>query len=196
MEREKTIDGSGDSLALGTTQAGSLVDAANTAPVPADWERYELQGVLGRGGMGIVYKARDRKLGRTVALKFILGNDAQLTVRLLNEARAQARIEHEHVCKVFEVGEERGVVFIAMQLVEGQPLSLMGRGLSLEQKVGVMIDIADAVHAAHRQGIIHRDLETKKPRRDLAKIGAWESRGNFTRIEKICRPEMGCGRAH
>src|SRR5678815_2254904 len=82
------------------------------APAPAaggppvtHWARYELLDLLGRGGMGVVYKARDRRLGRTVAIKFIVGADPNLAMRFLREARAQSRIDHPNVCRVYEVGE-------------------------------------------------------------------------------------------
>ena len=91
------------------------VRASELPPAPYDWERYETLGLLGKGGMGAVYKARDSRLGRIVALKFIRGDNPLLTQRLLQEARAQSRIEHDHVCKVHEVGEIEGHAYIAMQ---------------------------------------------------------------------------------
>ena len=127
-------------------------------PVP-HWERYEFLELLGRGGMGEVYKARDRRLGRLVALKFIRGADPDRVMRFLQEARAQARIEHPNVCQVHEVGEVGGKSYIAMQLIGGQSLDRAAPGLSLHEKVQVMKDIAEAIHEAHRLGVIHRDLK-------------------------------------
>jgi tetratricopeptide (TPR) repeat protein/predicted Ser/Thr protein kinase len=120
--------------------------------------------LLGKGGMGVVYRAHDPVLGRAVALKFIRGHDPEMARRLLAEARAQARIEHPNVCKVYEAGEaetDRGVKvgFIAMQLINGKPLGEAAPGLRVEQKVEVIRQVAEALHAAHRVGIIHRDVK-------------------------------------
>jgi serine/threonine-protein kinase len=125
----------------------------------ASSERYELLELLGRGGMGEVYKARDRRLDRLVALKFIRGEDPDRATRFLREARAQARIDHPNVCKVYEAGEVGGKAFIAMQLVTGQRLDQVAAGMSLPERVQVMRDVAAAVHEAHRLGVIHRDLK-------------------------------------
>lgn len=133
-------------------------NAVPSFPVPG-WERYELVGFLGQGGMGQVFLAQDPRLRRKVALKFVRGDDAALARRFLAEARAQARVEHERVCQVYEVGEVQGRPFIAMQYVEGQPLHQLARELTLEQKVLVLRAAAEGVHAAHRAGLIHRDLK-------------------------------------
>src|SRR5512133_324478 len=85
-------------------------------PVPG-WDRYECLGFLGQGGMGKVFHGRDRRLGREVALKFVRLDDDRYVTRFMLEARAQARVDHDHVCKVFEVGEVEGRVVIAMQYV-------------------------------------------------------------------------------
>ncbi|AUX39198.1 protein kinase [Sorangium cellulosum] len=124
-----------------------------------DWDRYECLSLLGRGGMGAVYKARDPRLQRYVALKLIRDNDPELVQRLIWEAQAQARVEHPNVCKVYEVGEAQGQPFIAMQYVDGQPLHHIARTMTLEQRVKVMADVADGLHAAHRLGLIHRDIK-------------------------------------
>lgn len=145
---EETIDG----------QLLSQQLAAELPPLE-HWDLYEILGLLGKGGMGVVYKARDRRLGRLVALKFIRGDDAVLVRRLKQEARAQASIEHPHVCKVYEVGEFHGQAYIAMQFIDGQPLAVVQRELTQPDKVLIMAMVAEAVHVAHRQGIIHRDLK-------------------------------------
>src|SRR3954468_86466 len=85
-------------------------------------ERYQLIEVLGRGGMGEVHKAWDPQLGRHVALKVMREASPQLATRLVQEARAQARVEHAHVCKVYGVGELNGMPFIALQYIEGKTL--------------------------------------------------------------------------
>ena len=127
-------------------------------PVP-HWDRYEFLAPLGSGGMGEVYKARDRRLGRVVALKFIRGADPDKVMRFLQEARAQARIDHPNVCKVYEVGDVAGKAYIAMQLIGGERLDKAAEGMSLPEKVQVMKEVAEAIHEAHRLGVIHRDLK-------------------------------------
>ncbi|MFN7957655.1 MAG: protein kinase [Holophagaceae bacterium] len=132
-------------------------------PVPdfpvKDWERYEFLGFLGQGGMGMVFLARDRRLGREVAIKFVRIEEERHLQRFMVEARAQARVDHEHVCKVFEVGEVEGRVFITMQRIAGTPLDVAAPRLSLEQLAIILRDAARGVHEAHRAGIIHRDLK-------------------------------------
>ena len=127
-------------------------------PIP-DWDRYAPIRLLGQGGMGSVYLATDRRLGRRVALKFVRTENSRQTEQLVIEARAQARVNHDRVCKVFEVGEVAGQVYIAMQYIEGQPLNVEAAHLSFEQRAMVIRDAAEGVHAAHRAGIIHRDLK-------------------------------------
>ncbi|HEX2571828.1 MAG TPA: protein kinase [Polyangia bacterium] len=123
------------------------------------WDRYEIQSMLGQGGMGVVYRARDRVLDRTVAIKFLHGGDPELKMRFIHEARAQARIDHPNVCKVYEVGEIEGHAYISMQLVTGPSLADAAPDLSLPEKIGIMKDVAEAMHEAHRLGIIHRDIK-------------------------------------
>ena len=103
---------------------GHATTSTSTVEEPSirDWDRYELLELLGRGGMGVVWKARDRRLGRIVAVKLIRGADPNLAMRFVQEARAQARIDHPGICKVFEVGEVDGKRYIAMQFVDGQRL--------------------------------------------------------------------------
>ncbi|QRK10426.1 protein kinase [Archangium violaceum] len=127
-------------------------------PVP-DWDRYQPVRFLGQGGMGLVFLAYDPLLRRNVALKFVRGEDPELARRFLAEARAQARVRHERVCEVYEVGEVQGRGFIAMRYVDGQPLGQLADSLTLEQKVLVLRQAAEGVHAAHRAGLIHRDIK-------------------------------------
>jgi eukaryotic-like serine/threonine-protein kinase len=132
---------------------------AGGPPVHRPFGRFRELQLLGSGGMGTVYKAHDPTLGRYVALKLIQGDDPRFATRLLKEAKAQARIEHRCVCRVYEAGLEQGRPYIAMQLIEGRTLDAASSELGLEEKVRVMRDVADAVHAAHRVGLIHRDLK-------------------------------------
>jgi len=141
--------------------------------LPSAWDRYEILELLGRGGMGAVYKARDRRLDRTVAIKFIRGAGPKLTLRLLREARAQARIDHPNVCRVYEVGEIEGRAYIALQLVTGEPLHEAAVHMSLEHKVAVMRDVALAIQEAHRLGIVHRDLKPANIAVERTPDGRW-----------------------
>lgn len=135
----------GDSLRAATPQLGR-------------WGQYDLLEVLGQGGMGVVLRAVDRRLGRQVALKLLSGGGPGAVERFQREARAQARVDHEGVCRVYEVGELQGRPYIAMQLIDGKPLDAF-RGESLEGRARLVRDVALAVQAAHALGIVHRDLK-------------------------------------
>ena len=146
---------------------------AGTPEFPVkNWDRYEYLGFLGQGGMGMVFLVRDRKLGREVAIKFVRLEDERHLERFMVEARAQARVDHDHVCKVFEVGEVEGKVFITMQRIAGLSLDRAAETLSLEQNVIVLRDAARGVHEAHRAGIIHRDLKPSNIMVERAEDGA------------------------
>ncbi len=135
--------------------------------------KYQDLEFLAEGGMGKVYKARDATLGRAIALKLIRLDDPELKVRLLREARAQARIEHKHVCKVYEAGEIDGKPFIAMQFINGNRLSAIVPELRLEQKVKIMIDVAGALHEAHQTGLVHRDVKPANIMVERTEDGEW-----------------------
>jgi hypothetical protein len=154
------------------SEGGSGGAPAADSPV-ATWDRYELLELLGRGGMGSVYKARDRRLGRTLAIKFILGANPNLTMRFLREARAQARIDHPNVCRVYEIGEVEGRPYIALQFVGGEPLSKAVARMSLDEKVAVMREVAAAIQEAHRLGIVHRDLKPANIMVERTEDGRW-----------------------
>src|SRR6267378_1260153 len=134
-----------------------------------DSERYEVQALIGSGGMGKVYKAFDRKLMRAVALKFLRGGDAAVERKFLREAQAQARVDHPHVCRVYEVGRLADRPYIAMQYVSGKTLRDAVAELLFEEKLALMRDVAEAVHAAHQTGLVHRDI---KPQNILVERGA------------------------
>jgi tetratricopeptide (TPR) repeat protein/predicted Ser/Thr protein kinase len=114
---------------------------------------------IGSGGMGEVFKAWDPDLERFVALKYLRHDDPVLVERLMREARAQARIDHPSVCKVYEVGKEDGRPYIAMEFVDGEPLDVAAGRLSVEHKVLLVKQVAEAVQAAHAAGLVHRDLK-------------------------------------
>ncbi len=164
----------GATLTLAAEDGAAAATSARFAGPPViGWDRYELGELLGRGGMGAVYKARDRRLDRIVAIKFILGADPNLTLRFVREARAQARIDHPNVCRVYEVGEVEGRAYIAIQFVDGEPLGRLGARLSLDEKVAVMRDVALAIHEAHKLGIVHRDLKPANILVERTQDGRW-----------------------
>jgi len=128
------------------------------------FSHYVIEQKLGEGGMGVVYRARDEKLQRDVALKFLdtLPSGASAShERALQEARAISALNHPNICTVYEVGEVEGRPFIAMEYIEGRPLSLEipSTGLSLEQVERYGTQLADALAHAHSRGVIHRDLK-------------------------------------
>ena len=128
--------------------------------------QYRIESRLGSGGMGVVYKAHDERLHRSVALKLIgaegRGSTPDERARLLDEARAASHLTHPHICTVYEVGELDGRVFIAMEFVEGEPLSQLvpADGLPAETVVRYGEQIAAALAHAHERGVIHRDLKS------------------------------------
>lgn len=125
----------------------------------SNWDKYQFDSFIGEGGMGRVYKALDPKLNRYVALKFIRGEDPVALERFVREARVQARIEQDYICKVYETGEVEGRKYIAMQYIEGKTLTRMREELTLEQKVKLIKESAEGIQAAHRLGLIHRDIK-------------------------------------
>ena len=133
-------------------------DPFDVFPV-TNWDRYELVDFFGRGGMGDVFKARDPRLGRFVALKFLRRDDPDQVKRFVREAQVQAKVEHENLCPVYEVGEVEGHPYIAMQYVSGGSIKEIADLLSPIEKVEIMVDVADALHAAHQAGLIHRDVK-------------------------------------
>ena len=174
--RRDTVDADTDTLPPEGVQ-GSVpgTPGAPAAPAPpiASWERYELLDLLGQGGMGSVYRARDRRLGRTLAIKFLLGADPSLALRFLREARAQARIDHPNVCRIYEVGEVHGRPYIALQLIDGESLHKAAARMSLDEKIAVMRDVALAIHEAHRLGIVHRDIKPANVMVERTESGRW-----------------------
>src|SRR5262245_7964259 len=123
-----------------------------------NWDRYQFSAFLGEGSMGRVYKAFDSRLKRPVALKFLRDDALDAADRLLQEAQAQARIEHDNVCKIYEVGEAAQKPYIAMQYIDGKTLKDAYKSLNLEQQIRLVLSICQGVHEAHRLGLIHRDI--------------------------------------
>lgn len=114
---------------------------------------------IGAGGMGVVYRAFDPKLGRDVALKVLKHADAESSTRFLREAQAQARVEHDNICRVYEVGEADGEPFIVMQLIDGEPLTVARGRMALRERVALLQKVANAIHMAHTRGLVHRDIK-------------------------------------
>ena len=125
---------------------------------------YEILASVGAGGMGEVYRARDTRLDRTVAIKVLpshLSNNPEVRQRFDREARTISSLSHPHICALHDVGHQDGVDYLVMEFLEGETLTdRLSRGpLPAEQVLRYGIEIADALDKAHRQGIVHRDLK-------------------------------------
>src|SRR4029077_558930 len=124
---------------------------------------YEILSALGAGGMGEVYRARDTRLDRTVAVKILpehLSSNPQFHERFAREAKAISSLSHPHICPLYDVGHQDGIEFLVMEYLEGEPLAqrLKKGPLAPDQVLRYAIEITDALDTAHRHGVIHRDL--------------------------------------
>lgn len=145
-----------------TLRLGTALAVASDRPpeIPG----YEVLGILGQGGMGIVYKARQEKLQRFVALKMIVGGNRtvpELVGRFLGEAQAVARLQHPNIVQIFEAGEHQGQPYISLEFVDGTSLDkkVSGQPLPPQAAAELLLPLAQAIEAAHRRGIVHRDLK-------------------------------------
>lgn len=162
-DRASLLDGSAAELA--TSLASSATPAEPTRPGPYRIARYEMLEKLAGGGMGVVYRARDRQLDRLVALKFLpfhLGADPRAAERFRLEAQAAAALDHPNVCTIYEIGEtDEGQLYLAMPYYEGETLHqrIAAGPLPAEQAAAIAQQVARGLAAAHARGIIHRDIK-------------------------------------
>src|SRR6185436_14078620 len=161
-EATSLIEDGGATASFLETPVGDVASAASL--IGRQLGAYRIDAAIGAGGMGEVYRAKDTRLGRDVALKILplaWAEDAQRRSRFEREARAIAALNHPNICTIHDVGHDQGIDFLVMELVDGESLATrLAKGpLPLDEALARAIEIANALDAAHRQGIVHRDLK-------------------------------------
>jgi serine/threonine protein kinase len=136
-----------------------------TTPVPAKIGKYDVLGVIGRGGMGVVYQAKDPHLDRQVAIKMITGafsENQDMLKRFFREAQSLASLQHPNIVTVFDLGDLGGVPYFVMEYLEGEGLDSVlanRRPLNLLEKIALMVQVCNGLSCAHRRGVVHRDIK-------------------------------------
>ena len=157
------FSGTGTGGSAGSSSANTGVHVPSGTPASGGRvQQYELIKMIGEGGMGTVFVARDLRLGRRVAIKFLQTGQPEMTQRFLVEARATARCQHENIVVIYEVGEHSGSPFMVLEFLQGHPLTHFtenGQKLPYTRAVEVMASVLRALVCAHEQGIVHRDLK-------------------------------------
>ena len=187
-------------LRSSTDESDELDESGDDGPRPEVFaeleasERFEVGQLLGRGGMAEVYAAFDRRLDRDVALKLLDPSNVATEQRFLDEARAQARIRHEHVLAIYDVGRLGDRPFLAMERVDGGTLSELASTLSPEEKIRLVVQAAEGLHAAHRRGLIHRDVKPSNVlvgRTDTGERRAWVTDFGIAVVSGLVDQESG-----